>query len=130
MSWSYDPEVLAARDQVRLLIGDTDQDDADNHYFSNEELDAFLAMESSIVKLAAAQALDTLASSEVLIQKRIKLLDLSTDGPAESKELRARASDLRDEVYAGDENLPDFAEMVVDAHTYSERLWKQRERNS
>lgn len=128
MSWSYDTTVSSDRDRIRLLINDTDDSDPDNHYFEDEELDAFLAMEGGIMKLGAAAALETLASSEVMIQKRIRLLDLSTDGPAESKELRDRASDLRDQYFEGDSQLPMTAELVLDPHSFEERMNNERRR--
>lgn len=130
MSWSYDSSATEPKDQVRLLINDTDDTDEENHYFEDEEITAFLTMEGNVVKLAAAQALETLASSEVMIQKRIKLLDLSTDGPSESRELRARASELRDQVYEGDDNLPDWAELVVNPQTFEERIRNEALRTS
>jgi hypothetical protein len=111
---------------VRLLIGDTDLEEPGNHIFQDEEIDAFLAMEASVVKLAAAQALDTMASSEAMILKKIRILDLTTDGPAVAKELRERASTLRDLYYDGDDQLPDTAELVLDPHTYAERLNNER----
>ena len=51
------------------------------------------------------------------VQKRIKLLDLSTDGPAESAELLKRASILRaqaDDDEGGEYSAIDYAEMVYD----------------
>jgi len=115
---SYDPTTDAGK--VRLLISDTD---VSNEVFTDTEISTFLTLEGDSVYLAAAQALDTLASNEVLVQKRIKMLDLSTDGPAESRELRARASSLRDQ----HDDVTDFdiAEMVVDDFSARERLAKQ-----
>lgn len=129
MTWTYDPDVGSPRDQVRMLIGDTDQDDPDNHYFSNEELDAMLTMEGNSVKLAAAQALETMGRQEVMILKVIKILDLQTDGAAVGRELRFQAKELREQTYGGDDNLPDWAEMVLDGHTLEERLFKEAQRN-
>lgn len=126
MNWSYDPVVGSARDQVRLLIGDTDTEEPGNWIFADEEIDAFLAMEASVVKLAAAQALDTMASSEAMILKKIRILDLTTDGPAVAKELRERSAMLREQYYDGDDQLPDTAELVLDPHTYAERLRNER----
>ena len=50
------------------------------------------------VKLVSADLLDQLAVSEVLISKKLATQDLSTDGPAVSKELREHAKRLRGEV--------------------------------
>jgi len=85
------------RDRVRQLIGDTDVDPAADAIFSDEELDAFLAMDhiDSEVLLAAAEALETMASTEAYVTKRIQLLDLKTDGPAVAKSLMERAASLR-----------------------------------
>lgn len=78
------------------------------------------------VRLAAADCLDIIASSEVLIQKKIKLLDLQTDGPAEAKELRAHAKSLRDLVYSPDYEEPslDIIEQINDTAGWKEKIVK------
>lgn len=78
---------------VRLIISDTGT--GDDQVFADGDILAFLALEGDNVKLAAATALDAMASNEVLVSKRIRTLDLQTDGPAVSKELRAHATALR-----------------------------------
>lgn len=123
--FTYDPSTSAGR--VRLLATDTD---SDNAIFSDDEIDAFLALEDDNVKRAAATALDQIASSEALIQKRIKLLDLQTDGPAVAKALREHAAALRKQ--ADDEETAgafDYAEMVVNPFSARDRLWNQRLRS-
>lgn len=123
--FTYDPSTSAGR--VRLLATDTD---SDNAIFTDDEIDAFLALEDTNVKRAAATALDQIASSEALIQKRIKLLDLQTDGPAVSKALREHAAALRKQ--ADDEEITgafDYAEMVVNPFSARDRLWNQRLRS-
>lgn len=92
MAATYDPDTSAGR--VRLLIADTNVANEATRLFSDAEIEAFLDLEGSIY-LAAALALESLASSEVMIQKRIKLLELTTDGPAQAKELRAIAAGWR-----------------------------------
>lgn len=84
---------------VRLLINDVDED---NETFSDDDIEAFLALEGDSVRLAAAQALDTIASNEALVSKRIRTLGLSTDGPAVAKALRDHAARLRSQVAADD----------------------------
>lgn len=114
----YDPSTSAGR--VRLLINDTDTDDP---VFDTDEIAAFLAMEGDDVRLAAASALDVLASNEAMVQKRIRLLDLQTDGPAVAKALRDHAGVLRGQVdEAGDFEI---AEMVHDDFSWRERIEKQ-----
>ena len=78
--------------QVRLLCTDLDEV---SPLFTDAQVSAFLAMESANVRLAAAQALDTIASSEAMVSKKIRTQDLQTDGPAVAEELRARAASLR-----------------------------------
>lgn len=85
--------------QVRLLIADTDEH---NTLLSDEQINAFVRMEGGNVKLAAAQALDAIASSEALISKKITTVDgASTDGPAVAAELRQRAQALREQAAEG-----------------------------
>lgn len=63
-------------------------------------------------RLAAAMALDTIATNEALVSKRIKLLEITTDGPAVAKSLREHAAVLRSQADADDDF--DLVEMVVD----------------
>jgi hypothetical protein len=73
---------------------------------------------------AAAAALDTIASNEALVQKKIRSLDLQTDGPAVAKELRAHAAELRRQAEEEDTAAGDFevAEMVFDDFGRRERF--------
>lgn len=83
---------------VRLLSTDLDEEAP---LFTDAQITAFLTLEGNEARLAAAQALDTIASSEALVSKKIRTQDLATDGPAVAKELRARADELRRQVDAG-----------------------------
>lgn len=111
--------------KVRLLIGDIDVTDK---IFNNSAIDAFIAMAlDNNIKRAAAQALLVIAVNEVLVQKRIKLLDLSTDGPAEATALQALAKELIRQ--ADEEEVDgafDFAEMVDTPFQYDEFVVKDR----
>lgn len=93
---------------------------------SDAALQELLTLEGNNDKLAAAAALDIIASSEALISKKIELLDLKTDGPAVAKALREHAKTLREQVAAGlaieDANAFDWAELVVDDFSARERL--------
>lgn len=51
-------------------------------------------------RLAAAQALEMVATSEVLVARKIRTQDLQTDGPAVAAALRSQAAALRDAVAA------------------------------
>lgn len=109
MPATYDPSTDAGR--VRLLAADTD---TSNPLLQDADITAMLEMEGGSVKRAAAQALDTIASSEALVSKKIRTQDLQTDGPAVAAELRARAVALRqqadqdDEVTGGGLDIVDF----------------------
>jgi hypothetical protein len=103
------------RGKVRLLIADTDPA---NYLFNGQAIDAFIELaRGSSVKRAAAIALRTIAANEILVQKRIRILDLSTDGPAEAVQLRQLADALdaqADEDDAADaDGLFDTAEMIL-----------------
>lgn len=78
--------------RVRLLATDLDESAP---LLSDPQIEALLTLEHGRIRRAAAQALDTIASSEALISKKIRTLDLNTDGPAVAKELRDRATSLR-----------------------------------
>lgn len=102
MAASYDNGSTDAG-KVRLLISDVGGADGSNFIFNDDEIVAFLAMESHYYRAAAA-ALRTMAASEVMVQKRIKFLELSTDGPAEATALQALADRLDDRAdYAEDD---------------------------
>lgn len=92
MDFTYNPKTK--RGKVRLLATDTDKD---NPYLSDEEIDVFIELEDQDIKGAAARALETIASSETLIQKVISGRDLNTNGPAVAKDLRNAAAQLRKE---------------------------------
>ena len=70
---------------VRLLVADVD---TSNELLTDAQYEQLLELEDDNVWLAAAAALRIMATSETLVQKRIRLLDLQTDGPAVSAELR------------------------------------------
>lgn len=97
--------------KIRLLISDVDPV---RPVFTDTEVNAFYLMEASNVRLGAAQALDTMASNEVMVSKVIRTLDLQTDGSKVAAELRARAQALRDQAgdYDADGNL--FGMDIVD----------------
>ena len=76
-------------DYVRLLIGDSGA-----AIFEDSELVVLIRQGGSVL-YGAADALDAIATSEVLLSKKIITQDLSTDGPAVAAELRKQAAALR-----------------------------------
>jgi hypothetical protein len=80
--------------QVRLLIADTDPA---SMILEDPQVEGFLAINAGSVRRAAADALDAIADSEVLVSKVIKTQDLSTDGAKTADALRVHADRLRDQ---------------------------------
>lgn len=97
---------------------------------SDEDIQVYIDANPTEVKLAAADALDAMAVNQALILKKIKLLDLETDGPALAKELRAAAKNLRDQVFSDEfvESDFDIAEQINDFPGLREKVIKDRMR--
>lgn len=91
--------------RVRLLIADYDEAAL---IFSDGILTGYLSLNDGGVYRAAADALDAIATTEVLMAKKIRTQDLSTDGPAVAAELRKQAAGLRAQADTAD----------TDAHTW------------
>lgn len=107
---TVDPSTDIGR--VRLLATDLSEDEP---LFTDEQIEAFLSVESDSVKRAAALALETIAVSEVLISKVLTTSDgLRTDGAKVADSLLKRAKTLRDQadVEAGDPD--DYGIDIVD----------------
>jgi hypothetical protein len=125
MAFTYDLSTNAGK--VRMIVPDNQ---ATSYVFEDDELEALLALESANVRRAAALALETIASNEVMVLKVIKLLDLQTDGAKTSDALLKRAAQLRAQADAdelGEEGGAfDIAELVYDDFTARERLLSQR----
>lgn len=87
--------------QVRLLIADV-SDDATRRILADEDITDFLELNAGNVRLAAADALDSIATSEVLVAKVIRTQDLATDGAKVAQTLQSRAASLRTQALAED----------------------------
>lgn len=92
MATTYD--VTAPVGRVRLLLNDVGPDE---FVFSDEEIDAVLSLEGGHVKLAAAQLIDTNASSEILASKVLRSQDWQSDGAKVGDALRKHAQALREQ---------------------------------
>lgn len=112
---------------VRMIIQDLDIEHA---MFSDAAITRLLDLNGDDVRRAAAAALDIMASSQAMILKVIRTLDLSTDGAAVARALREHAAQLRADAEtadAGEEGgLFDYAEMVTNAFTARQRVNNQR----
>lgn len=124
MAFTFD--VATNRGKVRLLAADKA---TSGHLFEDDEIDAFLSLESSNLRRAAALALETAAADQALVLKAMTLMDISTNGPAVANALMARARALREQAdgaeAAEDGGAFDIAEMVITDFAYRERLWNE-----
>lgn len=78
--------------KVRLLIADLDEAEP---VVSDDIIGGYLLLNDGSVMLAAADSLDAIATSEVMLGKKIRTQDLNTDGPAVAAELRTQAAKIR-----------------------------------
>lgn len=101
------PDYTTPLMQVRLLIADLV---TTSQVLTDEQITGYLGLEGEVVKLAAADALDAIASSEALVSKVIKSQDLSTDGPKTAEALRKHAASLREQVDEDDEGYFDIVD--------------------
>jgi hypothetical protein len=98
-------------EKVRLLISDVGGESGSEFLFEDTDIDTFLEMSPNVFN-AAAVALRTIASNEAQVAKRIKFLELETDGPAVAKELRMLADSF--DKSADDLSEWDIANMGAD----------------
>jgi hypothetical protein len=100
----------------------------------DEDIENFFSIEGpdADIRLCAADALDAIASSQALILKKIKLLDLQTDGPAVADSLRKHAKELRAQVLSADyeESYFDIAEQIYNKPSWEEKIFKDIMRES
>lgn len=92
MAFTYDS--TTDRGKVRLLGRDRK---TPGHLYEDTEIDTFLSMAGNSVFLAAAFMLENTAADQVLLLKHITLLDIKTNGPLVSAELRELAKQLREQ---------------------------------
>jgi hypothetical protein len=94
---------------IRFLINDVDKT---NPVFEDEEINAILALEGGVVKLAAAQIIDTNADNELLASKVLRTQDLTTDGAKAAQVMHARAEQLRNQHFDEIEDDDDYLAIV------------------
>lgn len=106
MALDYDSPV----GQVRLLISDVNET---KPILADDQIDGFLELNGQNVRRAAADALDAIADSEVLVSKVIRSQDLNTDGAKVADALRAHADRLRKQADELDPEGGDFAFDII-----------------
>lgn len=121
---AFTTDVTTDIGKVRLLIFDRN---VSYPIFQDADINAFLSIEGASIKRAVALALETIGTSELLIQKVIRNLNLQTDGAALSRELRLKAKEYRDqadkdEAFSSSDGLFDWAEHVYNPASERERL--------
>lgn len=94
---------------VRLNITDLDENAP---LLSDDMITGLLVASDENVNRATARALRIIATSEVLVAKKIRTQDLSSDGPAVAAELRAQADEYDGRAH-GDEGNNSFAGYVA-----------------
>jgi len=101
MTNTYDPGTDVGK--VRLFC--QDRGTGGTWIFSDEEIQAYLSLESNDIRLAAAQALEDIANNQALTDKVKQVGEIQlVPGVDIAKVLMNRASSLRSSV----ENLPIF----------------------
>lgn len=116
--------------KVRALTGDTYEvlpNGQPGLFMSDEELTAIIGMESGL-KLAAATALEVMATKHASIMQKIRTLDLQTDGPAVARALLERAKQIREEVATAELEAGDgfeIIEMMFNDQQRADYLWSQ-----
>lgn len=95
---------------VRLNITDTGS--PEQQLFRDEQLEAWLTQYEGNINRATYRALVTMATSTVLVSKKIRTQDLTTDGPAEAAALLALAKTYKDEADVADASAGEFFEII------------------
>src|SRR5690349_5445867 len=106
MANTYAPDTDAGT--VRLLVNDVGAP----WVFSDAEINSFLALEGGNVKRAAAQAIDTNATNEVLASKVLRSQDVSTDGAKVADAMRKHAAALREQALLDEEADGEFFDVI------------------
>lgn len=122
MTFTYD--VTTDRGKTRLLCTDTV---SANAIFTDAEVDAFLGLNDSEPLLAAAMALDQMASKQAYVLKVITNNGLSTNGASVAAALRAQAQALRDQYDTVSSTFCgfDWAEYADNPFQLRELVWKE-----
>lgn len=133
MASIYPPDPTTDVGLVRVLLPDVEQyTDPQNptvaasYMFEDWQITAFLKLNSDKVKAAAADAVDTLATNEAMISKKIRTEDLQTDGPAVANSMRLHATALRAAQKREDEEADMLDSFDIVPYVQDPRPWPIR----
>jgi len=128
MSYTYD--ITTDVGKVRALTRDTYG--PETVFFQDAEIEFYLALNGGTgnyaIRYAAAELLDVWASDEAMVTKAIRLLDLTTNGPAVAASLREHARRLRalaDEAEDEADTGFDIASPAYDPFTVREQVYNR-----
>lgn len=119
MTWTYEPSTDIGR--VRRTIPDRVEEDG---FWTDEEIQSFLDDEDGW-RRATALALETMASDAAIVDRVIKIQNLTTDGAAVSRALMARALQLRTQAQEADASSGDAfdtIEVIVNDFGWRDRV--------
>lgn len=123
MSFTYDPTTNIGR--VRRTIPDKDESNA---FWTDAEIESFLADEDNSWRRATALALETMASDDLLVLKVVKVQNIETNTDRMMLALLKRAQKLRDDAVVEEANAGDafeVAEVIVTDFQLRERIMGQ-----
>lgn len=104
--------------KVRVLVGDTD---STNPWLQDEDYQVYLTLRDNDVRLAAADALDAIATKFTAVGK-FQVMDLHVDMTALSNAMYKRAFQLRTEIE--EEHEFDIAELIDTPAALREKILK------
>ena len=89
---------------------------------TDSQIQSFLDLEEDDIKLAAADALNSIAANQALVLKVMRVLDIQTDGAKVAESLRQLAKQYRAEVMESAEF--DYAEQISNTPGLVEKVLK------
>lgn len=127
MAFTYDIALGTPKDAVRILLADTN---GTAYSYEDEEIQGVLNLFAAGQNpyRAAAMLLESSATNQALLLKKISGAELTTDGPAVQKQLMAQAQQWRDEADRLDVQTMggfDYAEQWVTIFNWRERFLDQ-----
>lgn len=131
MTWSYDTGLSGTKDQIRLLIGDTDATDPQ---LQDEEITFIASQESGIYRGAAQCAFNIAAKYTRQVTRSFggrsdQLSQLATQYRTLGKELLAKAAKKRISVYAGGQSIAEKDSQAKDTDAVQPIFSKNTFRN-